>query len=101
MVTSPQVSGCFQDASEAPISELIGPSEQRRKTANWRGPEACLENGSAAALLVGYVSILDMRPPRALPAVHFEPNDVMIICETVHWCPFSKQNCCERLRSPE
>jgi hypothetical protein len=35
-------------------------------------------------LLVGYVSILDMRPPRALPAAHFERNDVIIICETVH-----------------
>jgi hypothetical protein len=26
----------------------------------------------------------DMRPPRALPAAHFERNDVTIICETVH-----------------
>jgi len=25
-----------------------------------------------------------MRPPRALPATHFERNDVIIICETVH-----------------
>jgi hypothetical protein len=25
-----------------------------------------------------------MRPPRALPAAHFERNDVIIICETVH-----------------
>ena len=25
-----------------------------------------------------------MRPPRALPAAHFERNDVTIICETVH-----------------
>ena len=28
-----------------------------------------------------------MRPPRALPAAHFERNDVTIICETVHECP--------------
>jgi hypothetical protein len=26
-----------------------------------------------------------MRPPRALPAAHFERNDVTIICETVHY----------------
>jgi len=26
-----------------------------------------------------------MRPPRALPAVHFERNDVTTICETVHY----------------
>jgi hypothetical protein len=25
-----------------------------------------------------------MRPPRALPAAHFERNDITIICETVH-----------------
>ena len=28
---------------------------------------------------------LDMRPPRALPAAHFERNDATIICERVHW----------------
>jgi hypothetical protein len=33
-------------------------SEQRGKTANWpRLPKGCDENGPAAALLVGYVSI--------------------------------------------
>jgi len=26
-----------------------------------------------------------MRSPRALPAAYFERNDVIIICETVHW----------------
>jgi hypothetical protein len=26
-----------------------------------------------------------MLPPRALPAAHFERNDVTIICETVHY----------------
>ena len=25
-----------------------------------------------------------LRPPRAVPAAHFERNDVIIICETVH-----------------
>jgi len=26
-----------------------------------------------------------MRPPPALPAAHFERNDITTICETVHW----------------
>jgi hypothetical protein len=30
-----------------------------------------------------------MRPPRALPAAHFERNDVTIICETVHQAELS------------
>ena len=38
----------FQGASEAPISELMPTG---------RGPEGCVENGPAAALLVGYISI--------------------------------------------
>ncbi|MEY2605830.1 MAG: hypothetical protein QOH31_3646 [Verrucomicrobiota bacterium] len=50
----------------------------------------CVENGPAAVLLVGYRSNSDMRPPSAsparsaLPAAHFERNDVTIRCETVH-----------------
>jgi hypothetical protein len=51
----------FQDASEAPISESYGSSESGgRRTAKQPtgpGPEGCVENGPAAALLVGYVSI--------------------------------------------
>ena len=48
----------FQGVSEAPIFGSYGSSEQRGKTANWpHGPEGCDENGPAAALLVGYVSI--------------------------------------------
>src|SRR5271165_2253957 len=47
----------FQGASEAPISESYGSSEQLGKTANWPRPGGCDENGPAAALLVGHVSI--------------------------------------------
>ena len=47
----------FQGASEAPISESYGSSEQRGKQPSGPGPEGCVENGPAAALLVGYVSI--------------------------------------------
>src|ERR1700726_536551 len=55
----------FQGASEAPISLSYGSSEQRGKTANWPGPEGCDENGPAAALLVGHVSIqiCSLHPP--------------------------------------
>ena len=67
----------------------------------------CVENGPAAALLVGYVphqflitaadigaaqsqNWCGMRPPTAspartvLPTAHFERNAITIICETVH-----------------
>ena len=61
-----------------------GRASNAEKQPTGRGPEGCVENGPAAALLVGYVSNLDMRPPRALPAAHFERDDITIICETVH-----------------
>src|SRR5580698_3051766 len=47
----------FQGASEAPISESSRSSEQLGKQPTGRGPEGCVENGPAAALLVGYLSI--------------------------------------------
>src|SRR5271165_5811397 len=85
----------FQGASEAPISGFIRVERATRKNRpTGRGPEGCVENGPAAALLVGYVSDLDMRPPRALPAAHFERNDITIICETVHyWASFPENSC--------
>src|SRR6516164_8570713 len=76
----------FQGASEAPISELIPAERATRKNSQ---PAAA----QRVALKIGrrlrcssvtYRSIIDMRPPRALPAPHFERNDVTIICETVH-----------------
>jgi hypothetical protein len=47
------------------------------------GPEGCDENGPAAALLVGYVSI-SMRPPRALPTAHFDRNESHVTYGTGH-----------------
>ena len=47
----------FQGASEVPISVSYGSSKQRGKTANWPRPGGCVENGSAASLLVSHVSI--------------------------------------------
>ena len=40
-----------------------------------------VENGPAAALLVGYLSIQIYALPRVLPTAHFERNDVIIICQ--------------------
>ena len=90
----------FQGASEAPdIRANTGRASNAEKQPTGPGPEGCVENGPAAALLVGYVphhfvpagenqyrsvKWCGMRPPRALPTAHFERNDVTIICETVH-----------------
>ena len=58
-----------------------------RKT---RGPEGCDENGPAAALLLGHVSISDMLPPTAspartaLPAAHFDRNAAIPVTDLVH-----------------
>jgi hypothetical protein len=68
MVMSPRVSWLFFKAVRAglavakrPYLDRYGPSEQggRRteKQPTGRGPQGCVENGPAAALLVGYVSI--------------------------------------------
>ena len=48
----------FQGASEAPISEIhTGRASNAEKQSTGHGPEGCVENGPAAALLVSYVSI--------------------------------------------
>jgi hypothetical protein len=115
----------FQGASEAPIPHhfclfLAWLFRSRRKNGAGRVERAtrknsqlaaaqrvALENGSAAALLVGYVPhhfhtpciwlssrqhkmVRDAPSNRqcpartALPTAHFERNDIIIICETVH-----------------
>jgi hypothetical protein len=68
MAMSPQVSWLFFKAVRAglavtkrPYLDSYGSSESRgrgtEKQPTGRGPEGCVENGPAAALLVGYVSI--------------------------------------------
>jgi hypothetical protein len=49
----------FQGASEVPISESYGSSEQRGKTAN-RDPESGVENGSAASFRRRYTNFMKM-----------------------------------------
>jgi hypothetical protein len=90
MVTSPAVSWLFfKPRAKRPYLCHTGRASNAEKQPTDHGPKGCVENGPAAALLVGYVSIqicaLSASPARtALPAAHFERNDVTIICETVH-----------------
>ena len=75
MVPSPQVSWLFFKARATSISRLIRKERATRKNSQpAHGLEGCVENGPAAALLVGYRFHSDMRPPRALPTAHFERN---------------------------
>src|SRR5271165_492497 len=63
MVMSPQVSWLFFKAVRAglavkrPYLSHTGRASNAEKQPTGRGPEGCVENGPAAALLVGYVSI--------------------------------------------
>src|ERR1700735_2132044 len=63
MVTSPQVSWLFFKAVRAglavkrPYLSHTGRASNAEKQPTGPGPEGCVENGPAAALLVGYVSI--------------------------------------------
>src|SRR5271157_4020695 len=58
MMTSPQVSWLFFKArAKRPYLSHTGRASNAEKQPTDRGPEGCVENGPAAALLVGYVSI--------------------------------------------
>jgi hypothetical protein len=58
MVMSPQVSWLFFKArAKCPYLIHTGRASNAEKQPTGRGPEGCVENGPAAALLVGYVSI--------------------------------------------
>src|SRR5580704_16361970 len=56
MVTSPLVSWLFFKArAKRPYLSHTGRASNAEKQPTGRGPEGCVENGPAAALLVGYV----------------------------------------------
>src|SRR5580704_6324249 len=58
MVTSPQVSWLFFKArAKCPYLIHTGRASNAEKQPTGCGPEGCVENGPAAALLVGYVSL--------------------------------------------
>ena len=72
----------YRLAYNGEVAAGFAAAEEKQPTG--RGPEGCVENGPAATLLVGYVSIqicaLSASPARtALPAAHFERNDITII----------------------
>ena len=64
--------------------ERDGSSEQRGKTANWPRSGGLRLKWAGGRVARRLRIDLDMRPPRALPAVHFERNDTITICETAH-----------------
>jgi hypothetical protein len=58
MMTSPEVSWLFFKArAKRPYLSHTGRASNAEKQPTGPGPEGCVENGPAAALLVGYVSI--------------------------------------------
>jgi hypothetical protein len=82
---SPQAGWLFFKArAKRPYPNSYGSSEQRRKTANLPRPGGLRSKWAGGGVARRLRIDSDMRPPRALPAVHFERNDVIIICETVH-----------------
>jgi hypothetical protein len=79
----------FQGASEAPISELIRVERATRKNSQPAAAHGiALKMGgrlrcSSVTYRLRYAP--SASPARtALPAAHFERNDVIIICETAH-----------------
>jgi hypothetical protein len=74
----------FQGASEAPISGLIRVKRATRKNSQLAAARRVALKWAGGRVARRLRINLDMRPPRALPTAHFERNDVIIICETVH-----------------
>ncbi|HEY4282658.1 MAG TPA: hypothetical protein VGM62_06290, partial [Chthoniobacterales bacterium] len=75
----------LQGASEAPISGAISAKRatpENRQSATAR--KGWFENGLASAFRLGCSPIKGMRPRRALPAAHFEPNNCYPISGTGH-----------------
>src|ERR1700730_5666981 len=79
----------FQGASEAPISGLIRVKRATRKNSQLAAARrVALKMGRRPRCSVTYqfrYASSNAGPARtALPTAHFERNDVIIICETVH-----------------
>jgi hypothetical protein len=80
----------FQGTSEGPIPDSYGSSEQRGKTADWPRPGGLHRKWAGVRVIRRLRIDSDMHPltaspaRTALPAAHFERNDVIIIPETAH-----------------
>ena len=76
----------FQARAKRPHLVHTGRASNAEKQPTGHGPEGCDENGPAAVprprdrLRIN----LDMRPPRALPAAHFDRNESHVIYGTGH-----------------
>ena len=66
------------------ISELIRKERATRKNSQLTTARGCHQNGPAAALLVGHVSIQICSAPRALPAAYFDRNESHVSYGTGH-----------------
>ena len=85
MVMSPQVSWLFFKArAKCPYLIHTGRASNAEKQPTGPGPEGCVEKWVGGCVARRLRIDLDMRPPRALPAAHFERNDITMVCETVH-----------------
>jgi len=70
----------FKERAKRPYSNHTGRASNAEKEPTGPGPEGCDENGLAAALLVGHVSIQICAAPR--PAPYFDRNKIHIISAT-------------------
>ena len=84
MVTSPLISWLFFKArAKRPYLNYTGRASNAEKQPTGRGPEGCVEMGRR--LRCSSVTYrLRYAPSSRLAGGHFERNDVIIICETVH-----------------
>src|ERR1700736_3044180 len=64
----------FKARTKCPYLNHTGRESNAEKQPTGPGPEGCDQNGPAAALLVGHVSIQICSAPRALPTAHFDRN---------------------------
>ena len=75
----------FQGASEAPISGSYGSIRRGGgKTANWPRPGGLRRKWAGGCVARRLRIHLDMRPPRALPAAHFDRNESQVIYGAGH-----------------
>src|SRR6202011_4326175 len=81
----------FKAQAKRPYLNHTGRASNAEKHSTGPGPEGCDENGPAAALLVGHVSIEICSAPTAspartaLPAAHFDRNKIHTISGTGHY----------------
>ena len=95
----------FQGASETPISGFIRAEGATRKTSQLAAARrVALKMGrrlrcSSVTYRFRYAPSTTSPARTALPAAHFERNDVTILCETVHYISPTRMQAASRLGS--